>query len=256
MMTESRRILMKTIDINDWVVVNNIIYKLYAADDTAKMCGQFFQNMKMVLDFDCADFYFADEKGRLGSPVFYNCDTDYSDLYNQYSFGSDTAFGEKNLVYRESDIIDNEIRKEIEIYKKIYKPNNLDYSIHISLNMNKKFIGIFTFYRSIGKNDFDYDDIFLLDMLKEHLALKLYRRIVFDAAEHEKLTVTEASEKYGLTRQETMVLKMLMQGLDNTTIYTSLNISVNTLKKHILNIYRKLKIKNRVQMFKMIKEKE
>ena len=122
--------------------------------------------------------------------------------------------------------------------------------------MNKKFIGIFTFYRSIGKNDFDYDDIFLLDMLKEHLALKLYRRIVFDAAEHEKLTVTEASEKYGLTRQETMVLKMLMQGLDNTTIYTSLNISVNTLKKHILNIYRKLKIKNRVQMFKMIKETE
>ena len=68
--------------------------------------------------------------------------------------------------------------------------------------------------------------------------------------------VTEASEKYGLTRQETMVLKMLMQGLDNTTIYTSLNISVNTLKKHILNIYRKLKIKNRVQMFKMFMEKE
>ena len=92
---------MKTIDTNDWIVVNNIIYKLYAADDTAKMCGQFFQNMKMVLDFDCADFYFADEKGRLGSPVFYNCDIDYSDLYNQYSFGSDTAFGEKNLVYRE-----------------------------------------------------------------------------------------------------------------------------------------------------------
>ena len=51
---------MKTIDINDWVVVNNIIYKLYAADDTAKMCGQFFRNMKMVLDFDCADFYLAD----------------------------------------------------------------------------------------------------------------------------------------------------------------------------------------------------
>lgn len=137
MMTESRRILMKTIDTNDWVVVNNIIYKLYAADDTAKMCGQFFRDMKMVLDFDCADFYLADENGRLGSPVFYNCDTDYSDLHNQYSFGSDIAFREKNLVYRESDIIDNEIRKETEIYKEIYKPNNMDYSIHILLNMNK-----------------------------------------------------------------------------------------------------------------------
>ena len=64
MMTESRRILMKTIDTNDWVVVNNIIYKLYAADDTAKMCGQFFQNMKMVLDFDCADFCGREGKTR------------------------------------------------------------------------------------------------------------------------------------------------------------------------------------------------
>jgi len=35
-----------------------------------------------------------------------------------------------------------------------------------------------------------------------------------------------------------------------------LSISVNTLKKHILNIYRKLGIRNRVQMFKLIKEKE
>ncbi|MBU5464648.1 hypothetical protein [Anaerotignum sp. MSJ-24] len=40
---------MKTIDTNDWVVVNNIIYKLYAADDTAKMCGQFFQDMKATV---------------------------------------------------------------------------------------------------------------------------------------------------------------------------------------------------------------
>jgi DNA-binding CsgD family transcriptional regulator len=47
-----------------------------------------------------------------------------------------------------------------------------------------------------------------------------------------------------------------MKGKDNVSICDELSISVNTLKKHILNIYRKLGIKNRVQMFKMIKEKE
>ena len=31
-------------------------------------------------------------------------------------------------------------------------------------------------------------------------------------------------------------------------------VSANTLKKHILNIYRKLGIRNRVQLFKMIRE--
>ena len=73
---------------------------------------------------------------------------------------------------------------------------------------------------------------------------------------HDKLTVSEASEKYGLTKQEHMILKFLMDGQNNDFICGSLEISVNTLKKHILNIYRKLGIKNRVQMFKMIKEKE
>lgn len=45
-------------------------------------------------------------------------------------------------------------------------------------------------------------------------------------------------------------------GKDNYEISSELTITENTLKKHILNIYRKLGIKNRVQMFKLIKEKE
>ena len=45
-------------------------------------------------------------------------------------------------------------------------------------------------------------------------------------------------------------------GKENYEISSELTITENTLKKHILNIYRKLGIKNRVQMFKLIKEKE
>ena len=76
-----------------------------------------------------------------------------------------------------------------------------------------------------------------------------------DLAE-EKLTVSAAVEKFGLTRREHTILKMLMEGKDNHEISTDLTITENTLKKHILNIYRKLGIKKRVQMFKLIKEKE
>ena len=48
----------------------------------------------------------------------------------------------------------------------------------------------------------------------------------------------------------------LMQGKENPVICEELTISTNTLKKHILNIYRKLGIRNRVQLFKMIREHE
>ena len=47
-----------------------------------------------------------------------------------------------------------------------------------------------------------------------------------------------------------------MNGQENVEICEELTISANTLKKHILNIYRKLGIRNRVQLFKMVKEKE
>ena len=72
----------------------------------------------------------------------------------------------------------------------------------------------------------------------------------------EKLTVTQAVEKYGLTRRENTILYNLMQGKENPVICEELTISTNTLKKHILNIYRKLGIRNRVQLFKMIREHE
>ena len=126
----------------------------------------------------------------------------------------------------------------------------------LSRRKDKEFLGVITFYRTIGKDNFQYDDIFLLDLLKDHLAYRLYRDRQECNNGQEKLTVTEAAEKYGLTKREHTILRLLMQGKDNNQLCEELSISVNTLKKHILNIYRKLGIRNRVQMFKMVKERE
>ena len=72
----------------------------------------------------------------------------------------------------------------------------------------------------------------------------------------EKLTVSAAAGKYSLTRREETILRLLMDGKDNAVICETLVITENTLKKHILNIYRKLGINNRVGLFKMIKERD
>ena len=124
------------------------------------------------------------------------------------------------------------------------------------LAKNKEFVGVITFYRTVGKKDFEYDDIFLLDLLKDHMAYRLYKSKESGNVSDEKLTVSAAVEAYELTRREETILRLLMEGEDNAVICEKLTITPNTLKKHILNIYRKLGIKNRVQLFKMIKEKE
>ena len=249
---------MKTLETNDWMILNNIIYKIYTTENSLTMRQHFLEQMKMVLDFDSADFYLASSEGKskLTTPVMYNCDEDQSANYEELGNSRGIMYSGKSLVYRETDIISDEERTESEYYKKVYRPNNWHYSLQMILGKDKEFLGVITFYRTIGKDNFRYDDIFLLDTLKEHLAYRLYRdRRECDSSE-EKMTVTEAAEEYGLTRRERMILRLLMQGKDNDKLCDELSISVNTLKKHILNIYRKLGIRNRVQMFKMIKEKE
>ena len=51
-----------------------------------------------------------------------------------------------------------------------------------------------------------------------------------------------------LTARESEVLKLLLDGASNREIARELVLSLNTVKKHVLNIHRKLKVRSRVQL--------
>ena len=249
---------MKKMETNDWIMLNNIIYKIYTTENFDDMRYEILDQLKMVLDYDSADFYMASrEEGKLlCDPVTYNCDMDLSEMYEDLDYSRGIVASGKMLIYRETDIISDEARVQTDYYQKVYKPNNWHYALQMVIARNKKFLGAITFYRTIGKENFLYDDIFVLDMLKDHLAYRLEQFYKSEEAGMDKITVTEAVVKYDLTKREHMILKQLMSGKDHAQICEELVISSNTLKKHILNIYRKMGIKNRVQLFKMVKEFE
>ena len=48
----------------------------------------------------------------------------------------------------------------------------------------------------------------------------------------------------------------MLAGKDNYQISDEMMISIFTIKKHIMNIYRKLEISSRTQLFKKVKEFE
>jgi DNA-binding CsgD family transcriptional regulator len=212
--------------------------------------------LKMVVDFDSADFHLSANDGskKLVDPVMYNLDENMSAIYDELDYSRGIMYSGKSIVYRETDIISEEVRLESEYYKKVYVPNNWHYSLQMVLAVNKDFLGVITFYRTIGKENFQYDDIFVLDMLKEHLSYRLYEDRNEEKRNEEKLSIAEAIEKFQLTKREHTILQLLVDGEENESICKQISISVNTLKKHILNIYRKLGISNRVQMFKLIKD--
>ncbi|MCI1955277.1 MAG: helix-turn-helix transcriptional regulator [Oscillospiraceae bacterium] len=247
---------MKQLNTSDWIVLNNIIYKIYTTEDFRAMRIGLLEQLKMVLDFDSADFFLSGggDKPGLVDPVTYNCDGVYPQMYDELDYSRGIMYSGKSIVYRETDIISDEKRMRTEYYKRVYSPNNWHFSLQVILAREKEFLGVITFYRSIGKDNFLYDDIFLMDLLKDHLSYRLYRerRNTFS----KKLTVAQAAAQFELTKREETVLGLLMAGMDNAAVCKKLVISVNTLKKHILNIYRKLGIRSRIQMYQMIRDSD
>lgn len=249
---------MKALEINYWMALNTVIYEIYTTENLTEMRKKFIEGIKTIVDFDSADFYLSttDGQNNLTEPVFYNCKSEETQYFEDLDYSKGIMYGNESIVYRETDIMPDDVRVETEYYKKVYMPNNWHYSLQMILMKDKIFLGTVTLYRYLGRENFKYEDVFILNMLKEHMAFRLAKARINEEAFPEKITVSQAAIKYELTRRETDILKMLMEGKDNDDIVNELFISVNTLKKHILNIYRKLNVKKRVQLFKMIKEKE
>lgn len=222
---------MRKLEINDWLILNRIIYKIHTTDRFDEMRKDLLEQLKMVIDYDSAAFFLSSEKeGQIiQKPVTYNCEVNPADIIENLDFVNG---------------------------KRLYEAKNGNYALEIILSGHSHFLGVITLFRSKDKYSFSQDDEFILDLLKDHLSYRLERHILGLELSAEKLTISEAVREFELSKREAMVLKELMAGKDNKIICEELFITTNTLKKHILNIYRKLGIKNRVQLFKLVRENE
>ncbi len=71
----------------------------------------------------------------------------------------------------------------------------------------------------------------------------------------EKPIYTPQKSFFDLTDRETEILALLVQGLLYKEIGAKLNISTNTAKKHVMNIYNKLHVNSRAQAMNLAYEK-
>lgn len=245
---------MRTRENNDWLILNEIIYKIYTTEDIDEMRKNFLLQLKMVIDFDSADFYLSDDNQKMNNPITYNCDMPIAELYDEIDYSRGILYGGRSMVYRETDIITDENRTKTEYYQKVYKPNNWHYALQMIMARNKKFIGVVTLYRTIGKEDFKYDDVFILDMLKEHMSYRLDKEKTQLYHNMQVVKLGQVKEKYGLTLREEEIVGAVVGGKSNEEIAEEFVISLNTLKKHLMNIYRKMEINSKTQLLLIIKK--
>ncbi len=67
-------------------------------------------------------------------------------------------------------------------------------------------------------------------------------------------TLESISSKYGLTKREAEILGHILDGKSSYMIKAELFISLHTVKNHIYHIYQKLGVKNRLQLWQLIRK--
>ena len=120
-------------------------------------------------------------------------------------------------------------------------------------------LGAIAIWRKKGQEDFSDRELFMLEMLKIHIELKLFYLLNFEvtpktfSAYSKRSNLTQFAEEKGLTKRELEILQLMNNGKNGPDICEQLYISDSTLRKHVHNIYQKLGVKNRVQLLQLLK---
>jgi len=247
---------------NELYIFNTLVHQIYSCSENKTMRKQLMSKLSHFLSFDAASFYlssYSDDQ-KLCSPVLYNLDKKFGETYlSQYEtldYSKGLMFTGRSMVYRESDIIPDEKRVRTDYYQLFYAPYSFHDSLHLSIAHQERFLGILSLFQKKEKGQYRHEDIEKLGLLTSHLETRLYQDLKRESKHSNKLSLREATETFHLTKRESKVVRYLLDGLESDEICEKMFITNNTLKKHILNVYRKLGINNRVQIFKMIRERE
>lgn len=241
---------------NDWIILNAITFKIHGIKDLDEMRMSVMEHLHYIIQYDSASFYIVSptDSDCLIRPVGINYETEdmlqYINTFKKLDYSEGLMFTGKNIAYRESDIIPDEIRVNTDYYKAVYDAQGWHYSLHLNICHQEIFQGVLSFFRHKGAPDFSYDDIFVLDMIKDHLALRLKQER--EKCQTRRQTVSECIQTFHLSPREGSVLELLIHDQTAEEIATSLNITVSTLRKHCHHIYQKLGISTRIQLNDLI----
>ncbi len=93
----------------------------------------------------------------------------------------------------------------------------------------------------------------IIDIIKNYMPLLITKTIAEEKLNNEK-NKNANQQDIPLTKRELEVFKLIIKGLTNKQVGEELSISLSTVKTHIINIYSKLDIKNRVSAVEKAKE--
>lgn len=247
----------------EYEILNHIIKTIYRSKSSAGMRRQVLSDLKKLIHFRFSVF----SLGILRNKKVYLTDSivnsDFEkDFEDEFLYLSETQFEmsdyaswifqiPESIVYKDSEIVNDELRKKTPYYKDYLLANNLPHVAGLSIVMDKKFLGALTLYKTERAGDFTKQDLFILDFLKPHLETRLAEDDS-RTGNNKKNISYHLKSNYHMTSREMEILGLIFGGKSNEEIAAELMISESTVKKHVSHIYEKLELSRRSQLIQFV----
>ena len=242
---------------NEWHTINSLLLKVYQVTTIKEFTEVLLKMFRILIPYTQGDFLIFDDNQNIDHDESYfigmnkNLQDDYMDYfyeidYIKYILDVET----ETCVYRDTDIIADEVRKKTEFYEQFLSSNNIPYGCGVVLMKDGRQKGLISLFISEALGDFSEKDMYIFDVLKMHIAnivCNLQDKQV-EAVHETVCTIDDIGKKCSLTDREKEIANMIKAGSSNKDISEQLILSLSTVKKHIYNIYTKMGISSRTQL--------
>lgn len=153
-------------------------------------------------------------------------------------------------VFRDTDIIDNNLRIHSGLMQNWMEPNHMHYCISSTVAYNNIAYAGLSFFRDKAEGDFSDLDKKIFSIVNDHLSIKFF--INQNSLHAQENMENNFARKYKLSNKELEILSCIKSGVLREDLPDKLCISENTFKKHLTHIYAKLGINRFEQLMQLL----
>ena len=238
----------------EWNTISRVLMELYEIKELPRLTEKVLKIFRMLIPYSQGYFLIYDSEGEINTSdssflemapkafeVYVN--QYYEKDYLKYVF----ELADATVTYRDTDIMDETMRKKTEFYREFLSPNNIPYGLGIVLRREGRLLGIANLFRSRELGDFSDKDLYILEIMKDHLANHVHYLGEASGSGSGK-SLERAAGVYGFSRREKEVVRCIVKGCSNAAISEKLSISESTVKKHVYNVFLKTEVNTRTQL--------
>lgn len=250
----------------EWMTINRLILEIYRIRTIDEFSKRVLEICRGLVPYDKGYFliYDSEKNSEINFKLCASTDMEHkvfddylSEYYEKDYLHNYISLFSEATVYRDTDIMNNELRKKTTFYREFLAPNNIPYGAGCILWHDDKVNGILNFFRGEELGDFTKSDLAILNIINMHLCEKIYQLYFHKKEEldqRRKACFDNFISEEHLSDRERDVARKVYEGLSNEEIANDLCISLSTVKKHVYHIFEKCSVESRTQFREKVDE--